>query len=69
MTEAQKEFSDWNSKNKPSIKDELVLERKDMAKMNTKFDEFYNYLATTYAKHYVSGSGDCRETLGEVVCE
>lgn len=69
MVQAQKDFSDWNSENKPSIKDELVLERKDMAKMNTKFDEFYKYLATTYAKHYVKGSGDCKETLGEVVCE
>ncbi len=69
MVQAQKDFSDWNSENKPSIKDELVLERKDMAKMNTKFDEFYKYLATTYAKHYAKGSGDCKETLGEVVCE
>lgn len=69
MVKTQKAFSDWNSENKPSVKDELMLERKDMAKMNTKFDEFYKYLATTYAKHYVKGSGDCKETLGEVVCE
>ena len=69
MVEAQKAFTNWDAENKPNIKEELPLERPDMANMVSKFEEMYNMIKDSYQKHYNSGSGDCTETLSAVVCE
>lgn len=63
------ELSDWIAANKPDIKTIAPLNFSDTSKMYSEFDDLYDLIAATYALNYNSGSGDCTEFLGEVICD
>lgn len=63
------EYSDWLATNKPDIKTVAPLNFNDTSKMYSEFTKLYDLIAKTYEQNYNSGSGDCSEFLGEVVCD
>lgn len=68
MNKTQKEYSDWEEKNEITITDVQKLNRGVSAKFYTAFDELYDSIKVNYEKNYNRGSGDCMETLTDVVC-
>ena len=69
MNTAQKEFADWLAKNSLDIKTVVGVARADNAKVYTDFDLMYSLIKENYEKNYNHGSGDCLETLTDVVCD
>lgn len=69
MNTAQKEFADWEAKNALDVKTLVTLTRADTAKVYTDFDAMYSLIRENYEKNYNHGSGDCLETLTDVVCD
>ncbi len=69
MNKTQKDYADWEKKNQLTIDDVAKLKRNDNAKLYTAFDEMYDYIKVNYEKNYNRGSGDCMETLTDVVCD
>lgn len=67
--EAQKEYADWEAKNTIDIKDVVELARVDVSKAYADFEEMYQMIREEYEKNYERGSGDCLETLTDVVCD
>lgn len=69
MNKTQKDYTDWEEANAVSIEDIASLKRRESAKLYTTFDELYNSIRENYEKNYKRGSGDCMETLTDVVCD
>lgn len=68
-TNKKAELSDWIAANKPDINTIAPLKFSDTSKMYSEFNALYDLIAATYAANYNSGSGDCTEFLGEVICD
>ena len=69
MNKTQKEYADWEEKNELDIADVLKLNRGVSAKLYTAFDELYDAIKVNYEKNYNRGSGDCMETLTDIICD
>ena len=69
METTQQAHNDWDTLNRPNLQTEFPLEVTGTAKLYSKFNHLYELIKTQYQNNYVSGSGDCAESIGQVVCD
>lgn len=69
MVTAQNAFSEYKKENEPDIKELYPLELIDMAKLYSKFEDFYDYLRETYQNNYNQTVGGCKEFVNSIVCD
>lgn len=61
-------YSNWYAANKPDISELAELKFENNTKLYNEWTKLYDMIRKTYQENYNSGSGDCTEFMGEVVC-
>ncbi|MBR1874861.1 hypothetical protein IJ798_00580 [Candidatus Saccharibacteria bacterium] len=69
MTTKQNAFNEWKKENEPDVSELFPLELVDMAKLYSKFEDFYDYLRETYQNNYNYQVGGCKEFVNSIVCD
>lgn len=69
MNSAQTTYNNYVKEHQPSVNDFPPVAIEDASKIVSEFDKLYTLIRDTYEKNYNSGSGDCLEVLGEVICD
>ena len=69
MVAKQNAFSEFKKENEPDITEIFPLELVDMAKLYSKFEDFYDYLRETYQNNYNPVTGGCKELVNGIVCD
>lgn len=69
MTTKQNAFSEFKKENEPKITEIYPLALIDMAKLYSKFEDFYDYLRETYQNNYNPVAGGCKELVNGVICD